>query len=64
MFNTKKYSCVFCSNKNETSKSKVFFCRDCLKIRNFIREKGISTLLDKIEYLKVIASAPPYSNNS
>ena len=64
MFNKKKYSCVFCSNKNETSKGKVFFCRDCLRIRHFIRENGIRTLLDKIEYLKVIASAPPYSNNS
>jgi len=49
MFNKKKHSCVFCSNKNETSKSKVFFCRDCLKIRNYIRDNGIRTLLDKIE---------------
>jgi len=62
MFNKKKHSCVFCSNKNETSKSKVFFCRDCLKIRNYIRDNGIRTLLDKLENNKVLASAPPYSN--
>ena len=53
-------SCVFCSNKNESSKSKVFFCRDCLKIRNYIRDNGIRPLLDKLENNKILASAPPY----
>ena len=64
MFNKKKYSCVFCSNTNEKSSKKVFFCRDCLKIRNYIRYNGIKTLLDKIEGNKnnktLEPSCPPY----
>ena len=57
--NKKKYSCCFCSNTNETSKGKVFFCRDCLKIRNYIRDNGIRPLLDKLENNK-LASCPSY----
>jgi hypothetical protein len=57
MFNKKKYSCCFCSNKNETSNKKVFFCNDCRKVHTFIREYGIKTIL---EFIKPKASAPPY----
>ena len=53
----KKYSCVFCSNKNEKSNKKIFFCRECNKIREYIRDNGIKPLLNMIQDNK--ASAPP-----
>ena len=53
-----KYSCVLCSNTNEKAKYKIFFCLECKKIRNYIRDQGIKNILQKIEYNK--ASAPPY----
>ena len=61
----KKYTCVFCSNTNEKSNKKVFFCRDCIKIRNYIRDNGIKTLLNKIECNNnnnklLEPSCPPY----
>lgn len=52
-----KHTCVFCSNKNEKSKHKVFLCRDCEKIRNHIREYGIKNIL---EFIQPKVSAPPY----
>ena len=59
MFKKKKYSCVLCSDTNETSSRKVFLCRECKRIKDFLRQYGMKTLLDKIEYNK--ASAPPYN---
>jgi len=35
------------------------FCKDCRKIRDFLRESGMRILLDKIDNNK--ASAPPYN---
>jgi len=55
----KKYTCIFCSNMNETSNKKIMFCKDCRKIRDFLRESGMRILLDKIDNNK--ASAPPYN---
>jgi hypothetical protein len=61
MFSKKKYSCCFCSNLDKVSSKKFNLCKDCKKIHNFIRERGINTLLDFIECKtdKIIASAPP-----
>jgi DNA-directed RNA polymerase subunit RPC12/RpoP len=56
----KKYTCVFCSNKNETSKHKVFLCNDCQKIRNHIREHGIRIILEYIQPKVSVPNAPPY----
>ena len=56
--NKKKYSCVFCSNTNETSNKKIMFCKDCRRVRDFLREYGVRLLLDKIDNSK--PSAPPY----
>ena len=61
MIGKKKYRCCFCSNINETSSKKVFFCRECNKLRNYIRDNGIKTLLSKIDCEKV--SAPPLYPN-
>lgn len=57
----KKYTCCFCSNISEKSNKKPFFCKECLKIRNWILDNGRKSLLDKLEY-KSIVSAPPYNN--
>ena len=59
---SKKYSCVFCSNKSEKSNKIIFFCRECNKIRDYIRDKGIKTLLNKIEEdnSTIPPTAPPY----
>lgn len=63
MFKKKKYSCVFCSDTNETSSKKVFLCKECRRIKSFLRQYGMKTLLSKIEhnidYIK--PSAPPYN---
>jgi len=56
-----KYSCVFCSNKNEKSNKKIFFCRECNKIRDYIRDNGIKTLINVIEDNNK-PSAPPIYN--
>lgn len=63
MLNKKKYSCVFCSDTNEKSSKVVFFCRECSRIRNYIRDNGIKTLLTKIEGNNK-ASAPPLYNTN
>ena len=58
----KKYSCCFCSNMTETSNKKIMFCKDCRKVRDFLREYGIKSLLEKVEQSVYKASAPlpPY----
>jgi hypothetical protein len=58
---SKKYTCCFCSNISETSNKKIMFCKDCRKIRDFVREYGIRSLLDKLEVGVMKASAPPYN---
>ena len=58
----KKYTCCFCSNINEKSSKKPFFCKECLKIRNWLLDNGRKSLLDKLEYNKLLATAPPYNN--
>ena len=55
----KKYNCVFCSDTTQKSKHKINFCRDCLKIREYIRQHGIKTLLDKINNEPIKPTAPP-----
>ena len=52
----KKYSCIFCSDMNETSKKIIFYCRECKKIREHIRLYGLTSILQHIEK----PSAPPY----
>ena len=59
-FKKKKYTCVFCSDTNEKGNNKVFFCRECNKIRSYIRQYGMRTLQDKLEVHVLKASAPPY----
>lgn len=59
MFKKSKHSCVFCSDLTKNSSKKINFCRDCLRIRNYLREKGISNLLELIDNSK--PSAPPYN---
>ncbi len=57
----KKYSCVFCSNTSEKSNKKIMFCKDCRKVRDFLREYGLRVLLDKIDNNKASApNLPPY----
>jgi len=59
---SKKYSCVFCSDFTEKGSKKVFFCRECNKIRTYIRQYGIKTLMNKIEVnILKEPSAPPYN---
>jgi len=53
----KKYDCVFCSDTSQKSKHKINFCRDCAKIREHIRQYGITSILEKLTIIK--ASAPP-----
>ena len=60
MFKKEKYTCCFCSNKKEKSKSKIHFCRDCERIRNYIREYGLKNLLEFIENKNNNPSCPPY----
>ncbi len=55
--NKNKYTCVFCSNTKEKSKNKVFFCNECLVIRQYIRDYGIKEVLNKIQ---TKPSCPPY----
>jgi hypothetical protein len=58
---TKKYSCCFCSDLTKSSNKKINFCRDCKKIRDYIREKGLSYLLSIVSNNeKSIPTAPPY----
>jgi len=54
-----KYSCVFCSNIVQKSKKRVNFCSDCLKIRNWVREKGLQNLLQILE--EKTPTAPAYA---
>ncbi len=63
-FKKKKYSCIFCSDTNETSSPKVFLCRECRRIKDYLRQYGMKSLLSKIEYNtdNIKASAPPYNN--
>lgn len=60
MFKKTKHSCVFCSDLTKNSSKKINFCRDCLKIRQYIRDKGIDNILELIKEKKE-ASAPPYN---
>ncbi len=63
MFRKKsKFSCVFCSDTKEKSKDKINFCRDCQKLRNYIRDKGMDTIQNFINNSKekIIPSCPPY----
>jgi hypothetical protein len=59
IFKEKKYTCVFCSDITTKHKDKVVFCRDCLKIREYIRMNGIKILINNIEE-KQLPTAPPY----
>ena len=61
MFSKKKYSCIFCSNLDKVSSKKINFCKDCKKVHNFIREKGLNKLIEYIESNNKNASAPPYN---
>lgn len=58
---TKKYSCSFCNDLTEISKNKVSFCRDCIKIRSYIREYGLKSLLEKITQNEKITYPPNYN---
>lgn len=58
--NKKKYSCVFCNDLTKLSTSKISFCRDCNKIRSYIRDYGLQNLLNKISQNEIQASCPPY----
>ena len=59
---SKKYSCCFCSDLTKNSSKKINFCRDCKKIRDHIRDKGIMSILSIINNDKEkLASAPPYN---
>jgi hypothetical protein len=59
--NSKKYSCCFCSDLKKTSKNKINFCRDCLLIRDHIRDKGLNSILSIIKNKDtIIPTAPPY----
>lgn len=57
---TKKYSCAFCNDLTKISTNKISFCRDCIKIRTYIRDYGIKTLLDKIEHNEKSTYPPNY----
>lgn len=57
---TKKYTCSFCSDLTKLSSDKVSFCRDCLKIRSYIREYGLKSILDKLTHTDNKPSCPPY----
>lgn len=58
--NKKKYTCAFCNDLTKISTSKLTFCRDCNKIRSYIRDYGLQTLLSKITQNEMIpASCPP-----
>ena len=60
MFNKKKkYTCAFCNDLTKISTSKLTFCRDCDKVRQYIRDYGLRTLLDKISQNIEKPSAPP-----
>ena len=58
MFSKTKYSCCLCSDLTKNSSKQINFCKDCIKVRNYLREKGINNLLELIEN-KV--SAPAYN---
>ena len=60
MFNKKKYSCCFCNDLTKISTSKVSFCRECNKLRQYLREWGINALLRKIQETDNKPSCPPY----
>lgn len=59
VFKKKKYSCILCSDTNERSSKKVMFCKECKRIKYFLRQYGMSKMLNMIEGNKE-ASAPPY----
>ena len=52
----KKYTCCLCSDDKEKGKNIVFFCRDCKRIREYIRQNGLKAILNAI----VLPSAPEY----
>jgi late competence protein required for DNA uptake (superfamily II DNA/RNA helicase) len=56
----KKYTCVMCSDIATKYKEKVVFCRDCIKIREYIRLNGIKMLLNYIEEKPTAPPLPPY----
>lgn len=47
--NNKKYNCILCGHDRETNKNKINFCRNCRKVKDFINEYGINSILSKIE---------------
>ena len=55
----KKYTCCFCSDLTKISTSKLTFCRDCNKLRSYIRDYGLQTLLSKISQNEVKPTYPP-----
>ena len=60
MFNKKKkHSCAFCNDLTKISTSKLTFCRDCNKLRSYIRDYGLQTLLSKISQNEVKPTYPP-----
>ncbi len=61
MFKKKsKYNCVFCSNHREKSKTPLFFCSSCIKIKDYLREYGVNHTLQRLQGHKELASAPNY----
>lgn len=59
MFSKTKYSCCLCSDLTKNSSKQINFCKDCIKVREFIRIHGIGKILELIENNKV--SAPAYN---
>lgn len=59
--NTKKYSCCFCSSLDKIGKNKIVFCKDCKKIRDYIRDFGLDCILSIIKKNNITATAPAYN---
>ena len=55
----KKYTCAFCNDLTKISTSKLTFCRECNKLRSYIRDYGLQTLLSKITQSEVKPTYPP-----
>lgn len=59
MFSKKnKFNCVLCGHDREKFKKKISFCRNCRKIKDYINEYGLVSVLDKIKQ-PTKATAPP-----
>ncbi len=61
MFKSKdKFNCVLCGHDREKFKKKIAFCRSCRKIKDYINEFGLVSVLDKINDKQIIKpTAPP-----